>query len=159
MDHKGLPVAGYKAQSDDKVGLVIRNKELEERVLRVIDELMCDDGIDRRWLSVGRTHIEQGFMAVNRAVFQPGRVKLPDDVIELPEGAVGEDENLTHEEAKRRKTIVDASSEELARELTRRQEDGEAVEYSEGICGDGAAILKDGVPMSIPEVIAELQRS
>lgn len=31
MDHKGLPVAGYKAQSEDKVALVNRNKEIEER--------------------------------------------------------------------------------------------------------------------------------
>lgn len=32
-------------------------------------------------------------------------------------------------------------------------------EYTEGIAGDGAAILKDGVPMSVSEVIAELNRA
>ena len=30
-------------------------------------------------------------------------------------------------------------------------------EYSQGTCQDGAAILKDGVPMTPEEVIAELQ--
>ena len=30
-DHKGLPVAGYQPQSDDKVQIVNRNKEVEER--------------------------------------------------------------------------------------------------------------------------------
>jgi len=31
-------------------------------------------------------------------------------------------------------------------------------EYSEGICGDGAAILKDGAPMKVHEIVAELNR-
>src|SRR5690606_36104853 len=115
-----------------------------ERVLRIVDELMNIRDIDLLWLINGRDLIEQGFMCVNRSVFQPARVTLPDDVIELPDGVVGEDEDLSHDEYKRRRIIVDASPEELVRELKRRQAD--AVEYSEGICGDGAAILKDGMP-------------
>jgi hypothetical protein len=79
-DHNGLPVAGYKPQSDEKVTLVNANKQVEESVLRILDYLKDMPGIDGRWLAVGRTHIEQGFMAVNRAVFQPGRVKLPTDI-------------------------------------------------------------------------------
>jgi hypothetical protein len=35
--------------------------------------------VDQRWLAIGRTHIEEAFMAINRAVFQPQRVKLPED--------------------------------------------------------------------------------
>lgn len=30
-------------------------------------------------------------------------------------------------------------------------------EYSQGICADGAAILKDGVPMTPEEIVRELQ--
>jgi hypothetical protein len=30
-------------------------------------------------------------------------------------------------------------------------------EYSQGICGDGAAILKDGQPMTIEQIVQELQ--
>ncbi len=32
----------------------------------------------------------------------------------------------------------------------------EAAEYTEGICGEAAAILKDGVMMTIPEILKEL---
>lgn len=32
------------------------------------------------------------------------------------------------------------------------------VEYSEGICADGVAILKDGVPMSVTEILEELRK-
>lgn len=85
MTHTGLPVAGYKPQTDDKIELVNDNKQLEERVLRQIDDMVrlneeAEGGlVDLRWLSIGRTQLEQAFMAINRAVFQPGRVRLSDD--------------------------------------------------------------------------------
>lgn len=79
MTNAGLPVSGYKPQSDDRVATVNVNKALEERVLRQLDEMKADATVDQRWLAIGRTAIEKGFMAVNRAVFQPGRVKLPED--------------------------------------------------------------------------------
>lgn len=78
-DHTGLPVQGYRPQSGDAVETVNVNKTLEERVLRQLDALGADPATDKRWLAIGRTAIEQGFMAVNRAVFQPGRVRLPED--------------------------------------------------------------------------------
>jgi hypothetical protein len=37
------------------------------------------DGIDGYWLGVARVYLELGFMAMNRAVFQPQRAKLPED--------------------------------------------------------------------------------
>lgn len=77
--HSALPVSGYKPQSDEKVQIVNANKELEESILRVLDELAGMPGIDQRWLAIGRAELEKGFMAVNRAIFQPGRVKLPED--------------------------------------------------------------------------------
>lgn len=92
-EHKGLPVSGYKPQSDEKVATVNRFKEMEERLLREMDAMMLartrdgfeqdSEGLvrtyDPRWLAIARSHFEQGFMALNRSVFQPGRVKLPED--------------------------------------------------------------------------------
>lgn len=77
--HEGLPVAGYRPQSEVNVERVNLNKRLEEQTLRALDVLAQQADIDKRWLAIGRTAIEQGFMAVNRAVFQPGRVALPAD--------------------------------------------------------------------------------
>lgn len=78
--HEGLPVHGYQSQPDYKVGRVNNNKLAEEEVLRLLDTLLTLPDVDQRWLAIGRTHIEQGFMAVNRAIFKPSRVKLPSDV-------------------------------------------------------------------------------
>lgn len=72
--HSGLPVQGYRPQSGEAVALVNLNKQLEEQVLRALDLLAANPEIDGRWLAIGRTAIEQGFMAVNRAVFKPARL-------------------------------------------------------------------------------------
>lgn len=77
--HVGLPVHGYRSQPGEAVGIVNSNKVLEEVILRHLDELATREDVDKRWLAIGRTQIEQGFMAVNRAVFRPGRVTLPED--------------------------------------------------------------------------------
>lgn len=72
---QGLPVHGYRPQSKTAINTVNINKELEERVLQVLDDLTIEE-VDQRWLAIGRTHIEQGFMAINRAIFKPSRVTL-----------------------------------------------------------------------------------
>lgn len=81
-DHKGLPVAGYRPQSDENVSLVNENKALEERVLRQIDKHVRNHNsfeIDQRMVALARTKVQEAFMWLNRAVFQPGRVNLPED--------------------------------------------------------------------------------
>lgn len=78
-EHQGLPVAGYVPQTDDKVAAVNRAKELEERVLRHLDGLRANPACDQRMVSIAYTGIQEAFMWANRAVFQPTRVKLPED--------------------------------------------------------------------------------
>lgn len=81
-DHSPLPVPGYRPQSDEAVQRVAAMKMAEEAVLRALDALAASGKADGRWLAIGRTQIELGFMAVNRAVFQPGRARLPEDDVE-----------------------------------------------------------------------------
>lgn len=79
MSHQPLPVAGYTEQTADRVNMVNEHKEMEERLLRRIDNLSAAGWIDPRWAAIAKTDIEKGFMALNRAVFKPQRVKLPED--------------------------------------------------------------------------------
>lgn len=83
-EHTGLPVAKYKAQSQAKVVAVNANKISEEELLRRMDAMKEDPEVDQRWLAIARTDIEKGFMALNRSIFKPGRVRLSidDDVDE-----------------------------------------------------------------------------
>ena len=73
-DHYPLPVAGYTPQPDSKVLAVNENKQIEETVLRRLDYLKENPEFDQRWLAIGRTHIEQAFMAITRAIFKPERL-------------------------------------------------------------------------------------
>ncbi|MDN5786392.1 cyclic nucleotide-binding protein [Pseudorhodobacter sp.] len=76
LPHSGLPVSGYRPQSDDAVALVNSMKQAEEAILRKLDAMAANAETDKRWLAIGRTAIEQGFMAINRSVFKPARVDL-----------------------------------------------------------------------------------
>jgi hypothetical protein len=80
----GLPVKGYQAQPQEAVEAVNLNKVMEEQVLRRVEEIargeIDDVTIDGRWVSIARTHFQQGFMALNRAIFNPGRISLPGDI-------------------------------------------------------------------------------
>lgn len=78
-DQKPLPVAGYTAQIDENVQMVNLNKRDEERILRSIDLYAMNPEVDKRWLAIAKTHIEQGFMVMNRAIFKPQRIKLDGD--------------------------------------------------------------------------------
>lgn len=82
VKHNGLPVSGYRAQSPANIAVVNGNKELEERVLRRIDAMQSNAHAadhDPRMIALARTAIQEGFMWLNRAVFQPERISLPED--------------------------------------------------------------------------------
>ena len=75
-EHQPLPAYGYKPQSEETVALVNINKQQEEITLRLLDALAQRQDIDKRWLAIGRTHLEQAYMAINRSIFQPTRIDL-----------------------------------------------------------------------------------
>lgn len=83
--HAGLPVAGYQPQSDAKVALANEGKELEERYLRWLEKLgghNAPEGspvCDPRCIALAKTNIQDGAMWAIRSIFQPQRVKLPED--------------------------------------------------------------------------------
>lgn len=80
---QSMPVSGYQPQSQVAVDTVNTFKQAEERLLRQLDALAQGrEGlppVDGRWLAIGRTELENAFMAINRAIFQPQRVALPED--------------------------------------------------------------------------------
>lgn len=72
---KAPPIAGYTDQTEINKNLVNVNKGLEESLLKLLDEYMANPEIDKRWAAIACTHFEQGFMAMNRSVFKPQRLK------------------------------------------------------------------------------------
>jgi len=66
---------GYQPKPQANIDIVNKNKELEEQVLQAIDLLpaQTNNQYDPRWAAIARTHIELGFMAINRAILKPKR--------------------------------------------------------------------------------------
>lgn len=79
MTNTPLPVKGYTGQSNDNVALANRLKEAEERYLRELDELDTFPNTDKRLVALARTHMQTAAMWAVRSVFQPTRIKLPED--------------------------------------------------------------------------------
>ena len=58
-------------------------RDREEALLRDLDSMKGRYFCDQRWLAIGRTGLEQAFMAINRSLIMPERAALPGD--ESPE--------------------------------------------------------------------------
>jgi hypothetical protein len=69
------PIMGYTEQSEENLAAVNDNKWAEEKLMRRLEHLDKVLTLDPRWLAVARTHFEQGYMALNRAIMQPERLK------------------------------------------------------------------------------------
>lgn len=68
----------YTDQSEQNKAQVNQNKILEEKVLRQIDDIKStNSNVDLRWIAEAKTHIETGFMCLNRGIFQPTRIDGP----------------------------------------------------------------------------------
>ncbi|NKX37342.1 cyclic nucleotide-binding protein [Rhodobacteraceae bacterium R_SAG4] len=81
-----LPVHGYVDQTPDGVKVVNQNKLIEELINRQIDKMRAMPDMDQRLIALAFTDIQRGFMALNRAVFQPTRLIGPIDTQELFKG-------------------------------------------------------------------------
>lgn len=84
-DKESPKVLGYSVQPESALRLVNENKVIEEKLLRHIEAIerdlvfdISDDSEPHRWLYIAKLHIEQGFMALNRAVFKPKRLEHVD---------------------------------------------------------------------------------
>jgi hypothetical protein len=73
------PISGYRELSEDELKSINQLKEIEERVLRMLEAMHEIANMDPRWSAIARTHIQEGFMAANRAIARPGRIALPED--------------------------------------------------------------------------------
>lgn len=92
--YQPLPVPGYTPVPESAVDLVGKNKIDEERAMRVIDELSRPDAslkCDPRSLALARSYLQTGYMWLNRAIFQPARVPLPEDEAKAPSGPTTEE--------------------------------------------------------------------
>lgn len=79
-------ILGFQHLSEETTKLANHFKMMEESIHRLLDATQGTD-LDPRWIAIARTKIHEGFMALNRANFKPGRVAGTIDLNDVMEGA------------------------------------------------------------------------
>jgi hypothetical protein len=68
---QGDRIPGYRKMTEPELELFAEGKELANKVGEYVKKVRCLQGADQRWCSVGQTQLQQGFMAVLRAIARP----------------------------------------------------------------------------------------
>lgn len=64
-------VTGYRQLSEAEVQLMNEGKALAVQCGEYIAKLRATEGLDQRWVSIGATDLQTGFMAAIRGIAQP----------------------------------------------------------------------------------------
>lgn len=73
MDNQHQQIKGYRDLSQAEIDLMNEVKALAEQAGMLVSRLRNTAGLnlDQRWVSIGATHLQEGFMAVIRGIAQP----------------------------------------------------------------------------------------
>ena len=81
MENQHKKIKGYRDLSKEEIDLMNEGKELAEKCRKYIEKieyfantatkLDTDPTIDGRWLSIGKTDLQKGFMSVIRSIAKP----------------------------------------------------------------------------------------
>lgn len=73
MENQHKLISGYRDLSEEEIALMNRIKAKAEEVGALVSELKDSPvpGLDKRWVAIGAIELQQGFMALTRAVAQP----------------------------------------------------------------------------------------
>lgn len=71
MDNQHRKISGYRELTQDEIDLMNRIKAFGPELEALINDLSKND-TDGRWVAIGKTHLQQGLMALTRSVAKPG---------------------------------------------------------------------------------------
>lgn len=71
VDNQHQKIKGYRDLSEEEIALMNEAKELAAKCGELIDRLNNISGLDQRWISIGKTDLQKGFMSVIRGIAQP----------------------------------------------------------------------------------------
>lgn len=71
MENQHKHITGYRDLSEYEIAMMNQCKALAAQCGDMIDRLRSADGLDQRWVNIGATQLQQGWMATIRAIAQP----------------------------------------------------------------------------------------
>jgi len=71
MTDEKKKIIGYRDLTESEISLINEIKMEANRIGELVDKVIKLDDIDKRWASIARTELQQGVMALIRAVANP----------------------------------------------------------------------------------------
>lgn len=71
MDNQHKHIKGYRDLSAEEIALMNEAKAMAERVGALVEKIASTQGVDGRWVSIGKTDLQKGFMSLIRGIAQP----------------------------------------------------------------------------------------
>lgn len=73
MDNQHRKIVGYRELNEAEIGRMNTIKMLGAKLSELVEALEIEDSAsaDPRWVAIGKTHLQQGLMALTRAVAKP----------------------------------------------------------------------------------------
>ena len=72
MDNQHRKISGYRELNQEEVDQMNRVKEVAKDVGALVEDMGTMDEVDKRWLAIGTTELQKGFMSLTRSVAKPG---------------------------------------------------------------------------------------
>ena len=71
MDNQHKKITGYRDLTQQEIDTMNQIKALGEELGDLITKISAMNSIDLSWLSIGKTDLQKGLMAITRAVARP----------------------------------------------------------------------------------------
>lgn len=71
VDNQHQKITGYRDLTEQEIALMNEVKAMGVKVGELTERMMANDALDGRWTSIGKTNLQQGFMALTRAIAKP----------------------------------------------------------------------------------------
>ncbi len=71
MENQHRKIKGYRELSQEEINLMNEIKSMGISIGDLINKLQAWESLDQRWVSIGKTDLQVGLMALTRSVAKP----------------------------------------------------------------------------------------
>ena len=71
MENQHRKIKGYRELSESEIALMNEIKQKGVELGSLVDQLKSNEEVDQRWVSIGKTNLQTGLMALTRSVAKP----------------------------------------------------------------------------------------
>lgn len=70
MENQHRKIAGYRELNQGEIDLMNKVKKMGIELEHLVEDISVEN-VDERWVNIARTHLQQGLMALTRAIAKP----------------------------------------------------------------------------------------